>query len=69
MFSVKDQANSKIQVRKMSMNFVSGILYVNLTFLPDEIKPGWGMRIGLALAGCYFVGLAALTLLDSMKWI
>jgi hypothetical protein len=44
-------------------------LYVNLTLLPDEIKPGWGMRIGLALAGCYFVGLAALTLLVSMKWI
>jgi len=44
-------------------------LYVNLALLPDRIKPGWVMRIGLALAGCYFVGLAVLTLLISMKWI
>ncbi len=44
-------------------------LYVNSTLLPDEIKPGWLARAGLFLAGAYFLTLAILTLLISMKWI
>jgi hypothetical protein len=44
-------------------------LYVNLKLLPDAIKPRWGMRIGLALAGCYFVALAVLTFLIWFEWI
>jgi hypothetical protein len=44
-------------------------LYVNLKLLPDAIKPGWPMRIGLALAGCYFIGLAVLTILIWLQWI
>jgi hypothetical protein len=44
-------------------------LYVNSTLLPDELKPGWLPRIGLFLAGAYFLSLAILTLLISMKWI
>ncbi|MGE0129838.1 MAG: Nramp family divalent metal transporter [Blastocatellales bacterium] len=44
-------------------------LYVNSTLLPDELKPGLWPRIGLFLAGSYFLSLAILTLLISMKWI
>ncbi len=44
-------------------------LYVNLTLLPEELKPGWGARLGLILAGAYFISLAALTLLISLKLI
>ncbi|MGH9856008.1 MAG: hypothetical protein ACREBD_39740, partial [Blastocatellia bacterium] len=44
-------------------------LYVNSTLLPDELKPGLWPRIGLFLAGSYFLALAMLTLLILMKWI
>ena len=37
------------------------VLYVNLTLLPPEVRPTWPARIGLALAGAYFLGLALLT--------
>jgi hypothetical protein len=37
------------------------VLYVNLTLLPSEVRPGWPARIGLALGGAYFLGLALLT--------
>jgi hypothetical protein len=36
-------------------------LVVNVTLLPRELRPGWGARIALALAGAYFFLLAALT--------
>jgi hypothetical protein len=55
-------------------NFVLGVscwhvLYVNLTLLPPEVRPGWFGRIGLALAGTYFVGLAVLTLVVAVGWL
>lgn len=37
------------------------VLYVNLSLLPAEVQPGWPARIGLALGGAYFLGLAVLT--------
>lgn len=37
------------------------VLYVNSTLLPPALRPGWTMRIGLVLGGCYFFGLAILT--------
>jgi hypothetical protein len=36
-------------------------LVVNVTLLPRELRPGWGARLALALAGGYFFLLAALT--------
>jgi hypothetical protein len=55
-------------------NFVLGVscwhvLYVNLTLLPPEVRPGWFGRIGLGLAGTYFVGLAVLTLVVALGWV
>jgi hypothetical protein len=55
-------------------NFVLGVscwhvLYVNLTLLPPEVRPGWFGRLGLAFAGTYFVGLAVLTLLVATGWL
>jgi hypothetical protein len=44
-------------------------LYVNTTLLPEKLKPGLWSRIGLFLAGAYFLTLAILTLLITMKWI
>ena len=39
------------------------VLYVNTTLLPPELRPGWGMRAGLFAGGCYFLGLAVLTMI------
>jgi hypothetical protein len=55
-------------------NFVLGVscwhvLYVNMTLLPAEVRPGWFGRLGLGLAGTYFVGLAVLTLVVALGWI
>ena len=55
-------------------NFVLGVscwhvLYVNLTLLPPEVRPGWFGRLGLAFAGTYFVGLAVLTLFVAIGWL
>ena len=41
------------------------VLYVNLTLLPQELRPGWGSRIGLFLGGCYFLGIALVSLIVS----
>lgn len=54
-------------------NFVLGVscwhvLYVNLTLLPREVRPGWFGRLGLGLAGAYFLGLALLTLWVATGW-
>lgn len=45
------------------------VLYVNLTLLPRDVRPGWPMRIGLFAAGAYFLGLAALTAIVALGWI
>ena len=55
-------------------NFVLGVscwhvLYVNLTLLPPEVRPGWLSRIGLFLGGLYFLSLAALTLIVMLGWL
>ncbi len=55
-------------------NFVLGVscwhvLYVNLTLLPPEVRPGWAPRIGLFLGGLYFLSLALLTLAVAMRWL
>jgi len=55
-------------------NFVLGVscwhvLYVNLTLLPAEVRPGWPSRIGLFLGGLYFLSLAVLTLVVAVGWL
>jgi hypothetical protein len=44
-------------------------LYVNLTLLPIELQPRWPARIGLALAGLYFISMAVLTGSIMLGWI
>jgi len=39
-------------------------LFVNLTLLPEALRPGWFMRIGLAAAGTFFTLLAVITTLQ-----
>ena len=36
------------------------------TAAPKELRPGWGRRIGLLLAGSFFMSIAVLTTLDSL---
>ncbi len=50
-------------------NFALGIisfhtLYVNLTLLPDELKPIWPQRIAVSLCGLFYLSLGGL-----MTWI
>jgi hypothetical protein len=35
---------------------------INTTLLPPALRPGWFVRIGLALAGLFFLALAMVTL-------
>ncbi len=44
-------------------------LYVNLTFLPRELRPGWVNRIALSLAGLYFFTLFSVAILAYLRWI
>jgi hypothetical protein len=49
------------------MNFALGVscwhtLVINTTLLPPALRPGWFVRIGLALAGIFFLALAVVTL-------
>ncbi len=36
---------------------------VNTVLLPKELRPGWGQRIGLVLAGCFFLSLGTMSAL------
>ena len=47
-------------------NFALGVscfhtIRVNTTLLPPELRPGWGRILALALAGVYYIGMAAMT--------
>jgi hypothetical protein len=42
-------------------------LFVNSILLPREIRPGWLPRIGLTLAGIFFLCIALLTTYDSLR--
>jgi hypothetical protein len=43
-------------------------LAINLLLLPKELRPGWFMRVGLVLGGCYFLLLAIVTVLEKMGY-
>jgi hypothetical protein len=38
-------------------------LFVNTMLMPKELRPGWGQRIGLVLAGCFFLSLGVMSAL------
>lgn len=47
-------------------NFALGVscfhtIRVNTTLLPPELRPGWARVVALALAGVYYIGMAAMT--------
>jgi hypothetical protein len=41
-------------------------LAVNVVLLPRELRPGWGMRIGLVVTGMFFTALAVITTLRNL---
>jgi hypothetical protein len=45
------------------------VLAVNLVLLPREIRPGWLMRIGLALGGVFFSALSAIAVLKMLNYV
>jgi hypothetical protein len=42
------------------------VLAVNVLLLPPEVRPGWGMRIGLALGGVFFSLLSTVAVLKML---
>jgi hypothetical protein len=38
-------------------------LVVNTVLLPKPLRPNWGQRIGLVLAGCFFLSLGVMSAL------
>jgi hypothetical protein len=55
-------------------NFALGVscfhtIRVNTTLLPPELRPGWGPRVALTLAGLYYIGMAAVTGAIALKLI
>jgi hypothetical protein len=54
------------------MNFALGFscfhtLVINLTLLPKPLRPGWLARIGLVLAGVFFLSLAAISAVETLR--
>jgi hypothetical protein len=55
-------------------NFALGVscfhvLAVNLILLPKEIRPNWFIRLGLVIGGLFFLALATISTMKSMKMI
>jgi hypothetical protein len=47
------------------MNFALGFsalhtLYVNLTLLPEPLRPGWFLRAGLVCCSIFYLGISAI---------
>ncbi len=42
-------------------------LVINCTLLPPELRPGWLVRIGLALSGFFFTALTVITVLNKLE--
>lgn len=42
-------------------------LWINLTLLPQRLRPGWFMRIGMIMAGMYFFTLGMITVLNTTQ--
>lgn len=42
-------------------------LYLNLVLLPPALRPGWFVRITLALSGVFFLVIATVTVMDKLK--
>ena len=55
-------------------NFALGVscfhtIRVNTTLLPPELRPGWGPRVALSLAGLYYISMAAVPGAIALKLI
>jgi hypothetical protein len=62
-----------IEVSTTIYNYALGVscfhaLAVNLILLPKELRPNWFIRIGLVLAGSYFLALAVVTTMVKLKY-
>lgn len=44
-------------------------IVINTTLLPPKIRPGWLIRVGLGLAGCYFMFLGVMSALRQFRLI
>ncbi len=68
--------NKPLQLVKIAtniMNYALGFsalhtLAVNTILLPRELRPGWFMRVALALAGIFFLTLATITTLEALGY-
>ncbi len=54
------------------MNFALGFscfhtLVINLTLLPRELRPGWFARLGLSAGGLFFLSLATITAIETLR--
>jgi hypothetical protein len=54
------------------MNFALGFscfhtLAINLILLPKEVRPGWFVRLGLGAAGVFFLSLAGITAIETLR--
>ncbi len=54
------------------MNFALGFsclhtVVINLTLLPRGLRPGWFARIGLVAAGVFFLSLATITTIETLR--
>ncbi|HEX3726432.1 MAG TPA: Nramp family divalent metal transporter [Pirellulales bacterium] len=54
------------------MNFALGFsclhtLVINLILLPKELRPNWFVRLGLAAAGVFFLSLATITTIETLR--
>ncbi len=43
------------------------VLAINTTLLPKELRPGWGIRLGLIIGGVFFLTISALSLLTQLQ--
>ena len=44
-------------------------LVINLTLLPQPLRPGWFVRIALSLAGAYYMMLGVFSVMKTMGWL
>ncbi len=61
-----------LTISTMIYNYALGfscfhVLIVNLTLLPKELRPGWFPRIGLAVAGVFFICFAVMSMLAKLE--
>lgn len=69
-----NEPQTLLEIATTIYNFALGFscwhtLVVNLTLLPEELRPGWFVRIGLFLAGLFFWVIATLSALTTFGYL